>query len=119
MDAQGHVNNAVYLHYVEEAAIEHARLIGFSAAEMREMGGTWVVRRHAIAYRRPAFAGEELDVTTTIVSIERTRGTRRTAIVRDGELLAEAETEWVWVGNDGRPRRLPAEAVSAFASLAD
>ena len=119
MDVQGHVNNAVYLHYVEEAAIEHAGLIGFGPERLRELGGTWVVRRHAITYRRPAVAGDELDVTTTIVSLERTRGTRRTAIERGGELLAEAETEWVWVGNDGRPRRLPAEAVEVYRSLAD
>jgi acyl-CoA thioester hydrolase len=117
MDVQGHVNNAVYLHYVEEAAIEHAGLIGFGAERLRELGGTWVVHRHAITYRRPAVAGDELDVTTTIASLERTRGIRRTTIARRGELLAEAETEWVWVGIDGRPRRLPAEAVEIYAAL--
>jgi acyl-CoA thioester hydrolase len=117
MDVQGHVNNAVYLHYVEEAAIEHAGLIGFGPERLRELGGTWVVRRHSITYRRPAVAGDDLDVTTTIASLERTRGTRRTTIARAGEVLAEAETEWVWVGHDGRPRRLPAEAVEVYARL--
>lgn len=116
MDALGHVNNAVYLHYVEEAAIEHARALGFDEARWRELGGTWVVHRHEIDYRRPAVAGDELDVTTQILSIERVTATRRTTIVRasDGVMVAESLTHWVWVGPDGRPRRLPPQVVAAF-----
>jgi len=74
MDALGHVNNAVYLHYVEEAAIEHARQLGFDEARWRELGGAWVVRRHEIDYRVAAVAGDELDVTTRIVALDRGGG---------------------------------------------
>src|SRR5215207_2075314 len=83
MDALGHVNNAVYLHYVEEAAIEHARARGYDEARWRELGGTWVVRRHEIEYRAPAVAGDELFVTTRVLALDRARGTRRTTIERD------------------------------------
>ena len=116
MDSVGHVNNAVYLHYVEDAAIEHARALGFDEARWREFGGVWVVRRHEIDYKLPAVAGDELDVTTRITAIERVQATRRTEIarVRDGALIAEAVTYWVWVGLDGRPRRLPPEVVSSL-----
>jgi acyl-CoA thioester hydrolase len=114
MDALGHVNNAIYLHYVEEAAIEHARQLGLDEARRRELGGAWVVRRHEIDYRVPAVAGDELDVTTRVVGLDRLTGTRRTTIVRvaDGALVAQALTQWVWVGLDGRPRRLPAEVIA-------
>jgi acyl-CoA thioester hydrolase len=120
MDALGHVNNAVYLHYVEEAAIEHARQLGFDEARWRELGGAWVVRRHEIDYRVAAVAGDELDVTTRIVALDRVSGTRRTTIVRvaDGGLVVQALTHWVWVGLDGRPRRLPAEVIAALPSPA-
>jgi acyl-CoA thioester hydrolase len=116
MDPLGHVNNAVYLHYVEEAAIEHARVLGFDEARWRELGGAWVVRRHEIDYKAPAVAGDELDVTTRIVAIERVQATRRTTIVRarDAVLLSEAATYWVWVGLDGRPRRLPPEVLASL-----
>jgi acyl-CoA thioesterase FadM len=72
------------------------------------------VRRHAIDYRLPAVAGDELDVTTRILSIERASGMRQTTIVRvaDGALIAEALTHWVWIGLDGRARRVPAEVVA-------
>jgi acyl-CoA thioester hydrolase len=111
MDALGHVNNAVYLNYVEEAAIDHARVRGYDEARWRELGGSWVVRKHEITYRAPAVAGDELVVTTRIVALDRARGTRRTTIERDGVLLVEAVTEWVWIGLDGRPRRLPPEVL--------
>lgn len=116
MDSAGHVNNAVYLHYVEDAAIEHARALGFDEARWREIGGVWVVRRHEIDYKLPAVAGDELDVTTRIVGMERVQATRRTQIVRarDRALIAEAVTYWVWVGLDGRPRRLPAEVLASL-----
>jgi acyl-CoA thioester hydrolase len=116
MDALGHVNNAVYLHYVEEVAVEHARRLGYDEARWRELGGTWVVRSHQIEYRLPAVAGDELDVTTRVVGLERTRGTRHTTIVRvrDGASIVEATTVWIWVGLDGRPRRVPAEALADF-----
>ncbi len=111
MDSLGHVNNAVYLHYVEEAAIDHARALGFDEARRRELGGAWVVRRHEVDFRVPAVAGDELDVTTRIVSVERVQAARRTTIVRVGDnaLVAEALTFWVWVGVDGRPKRLPTD----------
>lgn len=121
MDSLGHVNNAVYLHYVEEAAIEHSRLLGFEEARWRDLGGTWVVRRHEIDYRLPAVAADELDVTTEVVSLERAHATRRTTIVRvaDGALIAQASSVWVWVGLDGRPRRLPTGVVDAFVEDGD
>jgi acyl-CoA thioester hydrolase len=114
MDALGHVNNAVYLNYVEEAAIEHGRARGYDEARWRSLGGNWVVRRHEIDYKAPAVAGDELRVTTRIVSLDRTRGTRRTMIERDGALLVEAATEWVWVDFEGRPRRIPPEVLADF-----
>lgn len=116
MDALGHVNNAVYLHYIEEAAIEHARALGFDEARWRTLGGAWVVRRHEVDYRLPAVAGDELDVTTRIIRVERVQAVRRTSIARvgDGAVVVDALTQWVWVGLDGRLRRLPSEVVAAF-----
>ena len=116
MDALGHVNNAVYLNYAEECAIDHGEKVGFGIARMRELGGIFVVRRHEITYHHPAVAGDELAVTTLVTAMAGVRATRRTTIAKtaDGKLVADAQTDWVWVGNEGRPRRIPEEVLAAF-----
>ncbi len=82
MDALGHVNNAVYLHYLEQAAYEHAAAAGFSDERTRELGGMWIVRRHEIEYLRPASAGDVLQVVTWAVEFKGARAVRDYAIFR-------------------------------------
>jgi acyl-CoA thioester hydrolase len=119
LDSNGHVNNAVYLAYAEEVAALHAEALGFGRAWTLERGCVWVVSRHTIAYRRPAVYGDELELTTRVVSMRGARAERATTIVlASGPLLAELTTEWVWVRtSDGRPLRMPPEIVAAFTEL--
>lgn len=64
MDALEHVNNAVYQHYLEQAAIEHSEHAGFTLQRYDELGGVFVLRRVTIDYLRPAVADDVLAVTT-------------------------------------------------------
>lgn len=66
MDALGHVNNAVYQHYLEQAAIEHSEYLGLNLDRYRELGGWFIMRRVEIDYLRPAIAGDILEVTTWV-----------------------------------------------------
>jgi len=116
LDSNGHVNNAVFLAYAEEVAVLHAEALGFGRDWTLEQGGVWVVRKHEIVYHRPARFGDELELTTTVLSMRGARGVRQTRIGRVGDaLLAEITTEWAWVrASDGRPIRLPAALTQAF-----
>ena len=116
MDANGHVNNAVYLNWAEQLATEHAASVGFGPDWTSAHGGTWVVRKHEIEYRRAARFGDVLELTTEVQLMRGARGQRRTTIRReaDGETIAEVLTEWVWLRADGRPGRIPAEIVDAL-----
>ncbi len=119
LDSQGHVNNAVYLNYAEQVAIDHAEAAGFGRDFNQRHGGAWVVHRHTITYRRPAEYDDEVRVTTRVTSLGGVRATRRTTIQRAGDelLLAQAETEWTWVRlTDGRPTRIPAELVALYTT---
>jgi acyl-CoA thioester hydrolase len=119
LDSQGHVNNAVYLNYAEQVAIDHAEAAGFGLEFNRRHGGAWVVHRHQITYHRPAGYGDELRVTTRVETLGGVRATRRTTIQRasDEVLLAEAVTEWTWVRlSDGRPTRIPGELVALYTA---
>lgn len=113
LDSNGHVNNAVYLHYVEHVTIEHSERSGFGAEWTRAQGGAWVVHRNAIAHHRPALYGDVLEVTVKVLLVQGTRGVRRTEIRRHGgEPLADVLTEWVWVRlSDGRPSMVPRRLV--------
>jgi acyl-CoA thioester hydrolase len=119
LDSQGHVNNAVYLNYAEQVAIDHAEAAGFGREFNERHDGGWVVRQHEIVYHRPAVYRYELRVTTRVESLGGARATRRTQIRRrqSAELLAEAVTQWTWVRrSDGRPARIPAELVSLYTA---
>jgi acyl-CoA thioester hydrolase len=118
LDSNGHVNNSVYLAYAEEVATLHAEALGFGRTWTLAQGGAWVVRKHEITYHRPALYGQELELTTTVVSMRGARGIRRTSIaLLDGTPLTDIETEWVWVrASDGRPVRVPDELTHAFSS---
>ncbi len=117
LDSNGHVNNAVYLNYAEQLAIDHAEAAGWGREFMQRHGGGWVVREHTITYHRPAGYGDRLELTTRVELLRGPRGVRRTTIRRepDGELLAEVVTEWVWVrSTDGRATRIPDELLAAY-----
>ncbi len=138
MDALGHVNNAVYLHYLEQAAYEHSAASGFPDERTRALGGAWIVRKHEIEYLRPASAGDVLQVVTWAVEFRGARAVRDYAIFRhegqsddarhlpaDGFLapghelpadpLVRARTLWVWADlATARPRRIPAALYPAF-----
>lgn len=120
MDAQGHVNNAVYQHYLEQVAIEHSESLGFGPVRYRQFGGTFVMRRVTIDYLRPAFAGETLALTTWLAEMRGPRAVRRYEIRKQSEtdLLVTAEALWVWVdGATLRPKAIPAQILDAFGQL--
>ena len=117
LDQNGHVNNAVYLNWAEEIATEHAEAAGYGREWSIARGGGWLIRRSEITHHRPAVYGDEVEVSVRVETVRGVRAVRRTWIRRDGDLLAEVETEWVWVrSSDGRPARVPVELVALTAA---
>ncbi|MGE5656059.1 MAG: acyl-CoA thioesterase [Actinomycetota bacterium] len=121
MDALGHVNNAVYQHYLEQAAIEHLEHLGFTLDRYREMGGLFVMRRIEIDYLRPAAAGDRLEVTTWLQEMRGPRAIRHYEIRKSGkdELLVTAKALWVWVDvTTMRPKAIPKLLLETFEKQA-
>jgi acyl-CoA thioester hydrolase len=120
LDANGHVNNSVYVAYAEEVANQHSEALGFGRAWTRDNAGAWVVRRHKITYFLAATYGDELQLTTEVQHMRGARAIRNTVIrlVQDGSLVVEMQTEWVWIRlSDRRPSRIPAAALAAFSAF--
>lgn len=94
IDELGHVNNVVYLRWVQEAATAHwmAR-----AAPADQAALYWVVSRHEIDYVRPAFLDTEVVARTWVGQASGREFERNTELVRasDGKTLTRARTLWV------------------------
>lgn len=117
MDALGHVNNAVYVHYLEQAAIEHSERLGITLTRYEQLGGVFILRKMAIDYRLPAVAGETLTITTWVKEMRGPRSTRCYEIRRqaDNKLIVSAEALWAWVDRRVmRPRPIPQELLDVF-----
>jgi acyl-CoA thioester hydrolase len=111
VDRNGHVNNVVYIQWMQDAAIAHSRVSGCTNAS-RAAGATWVVRTHHIEYLSPLFAGDQVTVLTWPANFQRVRSLRKYKFVRakDGAVVARAETDWVFVNaKTGRPQSIPEE----------
>jgi acyl-CoA thioester hydrolase len=114
IDALGHVNNVVYLRWMQEAAAAH-----WEAAAPAELRGlvSWVVVRHEIDYKAPAFDGERLVARTWVgepagatwerfIEIRHSQGDR--LLVRGRSVYAALDR------STGRPRRVDAQLREPF-----
>ena len=91
----GHVNNAVYLTYLEQARFFHWRALGLAGGESGpapDIPGV-IVARAEIDYRRPAKYGDVLEIRLGIASFGRTSCTYEYQIVGpSGDVVANART---------------------------
>ena len=114
IDEQNHVNNVVYLRWVQEVALAHWNAM--ATAEMKSHW-RWVVLRHEIDYHAPAIPGDKIVASTWIDPPEGPRQKRYVSIMRIGgrKVLASACTSWCLLdAKSGRPRRVTAEITALF-----
>jgi len=116
IDENGHVNNVTYVQWMQDVATMHSDAQGCPREKYLQLGSSWVVRTHHIEYLRPAFAGDLIEIQTWVSTMQRSRSLRRYRFLNaGGELLAKAETDWVYVNiTSGRPKKIDAEVVDAF-----
>ena len=115
LDELHHVNNVVYLRWVQDIATAHWRAI--APADALD-SVAWVARRHEIDYLSAATLGEKLIVRTWVGQAEGLTFERLTEIRRaDGQVIARARTLWVPIDRGtGRPRRVSDEVRGLFSA---
>jgi acyl-CoA thioester hydrolase len=97
-DAGGVVYHANYLNFMERARTEWLRTHGYSnAGLMKEFGVVFVVRSFKLDYLKPALLDDMLSVTAQIKEIGRSRITLLQSILRNDDVLVEAEVHLVSV----------------------
>jgi acyl-CoA thioester hydrolase len=115
IDGQNHVNNTVYLRWVQDVATAHWKSL--ASVDAREAIG-WVVLRHEIDYKMPGNLGDEILLRTWVGGASRLKFERFTEIRRknDNKLLAQARTVWVPIDlQTGKPTRVSADVRARFS----
>ena len=103
IDELGHVNNVVYLRWVQDAAVAHWRTL---ATAEQQATVAWVVVRHEIDYKHATRLDDQVTVRTWVGAATAYTFERHTEILRarDGRLLARARTLWCPIDmRTGRP----------------
>jgi acyl-CoA thioester hydrolase len=108
-DSYNHVNNAVYLHYLEWARYEYLKDIGFDYKKLLVEGYGVYIARVEIDYKRPALVDEEIQVETAPIKKGAVSGVLSQRITRGADLIAEAKVTWASVDAKGAPAKLPPE----------
>jgi acyl-CoA thioester hydrolase len=110
LDSYNHVNNAVYLQYLEFARMEYLRAIGFDYPGLYVAGYFLFVTHIDIRYKVPARLFDELSIEVEPIKLGKVSGTFRQRIVNQkGDLCAEADVSWGCVDTTGRPTKIPDE----------
>jgi acyl-CoA thioester hydrolase len=112
IDFMGHVNNASYLKWVQDAVIDHWRSLAPPDAIAQHL---WVALKHEITYRRPTFLGDDVIATVLLEKVQGARAFYETIIRRGEEVLAEVRSSWCCVDAQTlRPARLAREIIERF-----
>ena len=112
IDFMGHVNNARYLNWVQEAVIDHWRR--FAPAE-EVAAKLWVALKHEITYRKPAFVDDQVIASVVLERVEGARAFYATLIRRGEEVLAEVKSSWCCLdAGTRRPVRLAKDVIARF-----
>ena len=112
IDEQSHVNNVVYVKWIQDVAVAH----WFSAtSEAQREKYSWIVIRNEIDYKKQAFENEKITATTWVGEPTRISWERFTEITRGNNLLVKARSVWCLIDREtSKPTRITSELKELF-----
>jgi acyl-CoA thioester hydrolase len=116
IDVMGHVNNAVWVQWMEALATAHWEAV---APPVHQDAYAWVVTRHEIDYRGNIRQGESVIAETFIPDGPNGARFDRRVDFRNqaGKVIVSARTTWVMIDRaTGRIQRVPAKVAAPFMS---
>jgi acyl-CoA thioester hydrolase len=112
IDFMGHVNNARYLNWVQDAVVAHWQKLAPPQAVAEHL---WVALKHEITYRKPAFLDDDVIATVILEKVEGARAFYETLIKRGETVLAEVKSSWCCIdAKTLRPARVAKDIVAHF-----
>lgn len=112
IDHMGHVNNAVYLKWVQDAVVDYWQSVAPPDAVARHL---WVALKHEITYFRPTFLQDTVVAEVFAERVEGARAMFRTVLRRGEEVLSEIQSSWCCLDAvTKRPARLARDVIGRF-----
>jgi acyl-CoA thioester hydrolase len=112
IDAMGHVNNSVYLRWVQDAVVHYWQSMAPAEAVAKHL---WVALKHEITYRKPTFLNDQVVAEVIAEKVHGARTFFTTVVKRGEEVLAEVRSSWCCLdAATKRPTRLAHDVVARF-----
>lgn len=112
IDHMGHVNNSVYLSWVQDAVVKFWETVAPADAVTRHL---WVALQHQITYRRPAFLEDNVVANVVAEGVAGARAMFTTVIKRGEDVLVEVQSTWCCLdAATHRPARLARDVIARF-----
>ena len=112
IDEMGHVNNAVYLTWVQAAVLRHWRRLAPKEVAAAHL---WVALKHEISYLRPAVLDDHIVVKVVLQKLQGARAFYKTIINKGDDVLVEVESCLCCLDSATRkPVRLARDIVARF-----
>ena len=121
IDRLGHVNNVVYMQWMQDVATAHIDFLGLGLKEYLELKHAMVAVEHHVQYRKAAFEGEKIVLRTWLNEINALYLFRQYVFYRtqDQAVLFSGNTKWACVEiATGRPKRMSPTFTQAYQPLA-
>ena len=112
LDGLGHVNNVIYLQWMQDIAWAHSQYLGLNLESYKTLDAAMVARQHQLTY-----LGDNLHVNTWLTKNDGFNLYRHYEIIRlkDNKKVFEAWTHWVCIKmSTGRPVRMPDQFKKAY-----
>jgi acyl-CoA thioester hydrolase len=116
-DANGHLNNASYLRYMQETAFDASAAAGYDIAAYEKLNSIWLIRETGIEYFHPVTYGDNIVVKTWVEDFRKVSSRRVYEFhnPQSEQLVARAHTDWAYIDvQSNRPAKIPPQMTSSF-----
>ena len=112
IDHMGHVNNSVYLKWVQDAVVDYWHSVAPADAVASHL---WVALKHEISYRKPTFLSDNVVAEVIAEKVDGARAYFTTVVRRGQDVLSEVKSTWCCLDASSlRPVRLARDVIARF-----
>jgi len=122
IDVLGHVNNVMYIQWMQDVAAAHIETLGLGLTQYLELKHAMVAVEHHVQYRKAALEGEEIILRTWLDDINALYSFRQYAFYRpkDQSVLFVGNTKWACIEiTTGRPKRMSPSFTQAYQPISN